>query len=152
MKKSSIAITGKINIFVLLIFMALQLSGCATVGTIIPTEKQILFNAEETGEGTLKSGQLSLKYSYKPVGENMSFNGVITSVWEYDSITVRVLFIDGIGTVLEQKIVYFKTSGLKVDASVSHTFASFKNVSAMPPGTKGISFRMSGEQRQNWSD
>lgn len=151
MQKKVNTVSSKITILVALIFMAFELSGCATVGSVIPEEKQILFNADGTGEGKFKSGQLSLDYSYKPIGKNMSFSGVITSVWDYDSITVRLLFVDGSGTVLQQKIVYFSTSGFRIDPSSSHTFATFKTVLSVPPGTVGISYRMTGDIRQDWS-
>ena len=150
MNKSLDVLTGKVVVLFLLIFISFELLGCTMVGKIIPVQNRILFSEKGVSQGTYKDGELTLDYSYHQVGRKMTLDGEVTSVWEFDSIDVSLLFFDASGTVLQETIVY--NSGYREETPSSSTDSTFKTVLVVPRGAVGMSFSMTDvahEGRQN---
>ena len=87
-----------------------------------------------------------MDYSYKMAGENMNLNGQVQYRRGFDSLNVRVLFLDVSGTILQQNIVY--SSGYRVEKS-SRSDMSFQKTLVVPPGVTGLSFSYSAQPRRN---
>jgi uncharacterized protein YceK len=149
MKKIVTASTAKLSIMLLLIFVAFELSGCSSVGKVIPEQNRILFNKNGTNQGTYKAEELTLDYNYTLDGRNLSFDGNITSVWDFDSVDLSLLFIDATGTVLQSTVVYY--SGYRdqsPSASTDSTDSNFKTRLIVPRGAVGMSFSMTGMEHE----
>ena len=130
----------------LLVLLLLSFFGCSGVGRVVSVDHRIPLSPKDNNQGTFSSGGLTVNYSYKMAGENMTLNGQVQYRRGFDSLNVRVLFLDASGTVLQEMIVY--SSGYRVDKS-SMTDLSFKETLAMPPGVTGMSFSYSAQPRRN---
>lgn len=146
MKKSLDVSTGKMAVLFLLIFISIELLGCTMTGKVIPLQNRILFNEKGGSQGTYSEGELTLDYSYNQVGRNMTLDGEITSVWKFDLIDVRLMFLDASGTVLQETIVY--TSGYREETPSSSTDSTFKTMLVVPQGAVGMSFSMTDMARE----
>ena len=140
MKKFLDVSTGKVAVLLLLTIISFELLGCTMVGKVIPVQNRILFSDNGVNHGTYKDGELTLDYNYHQVGRKMTLDGEVTSVWEFDSIDVSLLFFDASGTVLQETIVY--NSGYREETPSSSTDSTFKTVLVVPRGAVGMSFSM----------
>ncbi|TKB11324.1 hypothetical protein [Desulforhopalus sp. IMCC35007] len=144
--KNTILSNTKILLLSVLILISLGLSGCADMGRVVSLDKQILFQVKGDSRGNFESGKLSLDYSYNLVGENMKLSGVVNYYDSADSLTVRLLFLDGSGGIIQQKIIYY--SGYRVSRSRINDRA-FRTSFKVPPDALGISFDYSAQPRSS---
>ncbi len=136
----------KTLILSVLILISLGFSGCADMGRVVSLDKQILFQVKGDSRGNFTSGKLSLDYSYNLVGDNMKLSGVVNYDYSADSLTVRLLFLDGSGRIIQQKIIYY--SGYRVSRSRINDRA-FRTSFTVPPDALGISFDYSAQPRNS---
>ncbi len=110
------------------------------MGKVIPAQNRILFSDKGDEQGTYNDGELSLNYNYHQVGRHLTLDGEVTSVWDFNSIDVSLLFFVPSGTVLQETIVYY--SGYRVDNTSSSTDSKFRTMLVVPRGAVGMSFSM----------
>ena len=144
--KNALISTRSTLILSLFILLALGLSGCAGLGQVVSVDRQVRFNDKGNSQGTFKSGQLTVDYSYRLAGENMILAGDVNYPESVDSLTVRVLFLDQSGAILQQKIVYY--SGYRVFKPWA-TDRTFRENMVVPAGAGGISFSYSVQPRSS---
>lgn len=96
----------KAGILYLLVLICLGASGCAGVGTTVPQERKIPLVETENSQGNFSYGSLTLEYSYSLAGNNMMLTGNASYQGGFDSLDIRILFLDAAGTVLQQELIY----------------------------------------------
>lgn len=140
-------ITGLINgRFVLYLFLLISFVGCSVVGRTVPVDNRILFAGQNSSQGNYRYGDLTVAYRYELRAGEMKLNGSVRHRGGFDSLDVRVQFIDTEGTVLNQKIVY--SSGYRV-AKSRDIDRSFQTLLDVPPGAAGLSFNYSSRPRSS---
>ena len=125
--------TGKMAVVSLVIVMVLALSGCA----VTQVDNQILFGNEDQRKGVFTQGGLTVDYSYRLSGGNIDLEGQVSFSGRADSLSVYLLFVDGVGTVLVQKIIY--SSGYR-DSNRRMSDRTFQHTFIVPTKAKGVSF------------
>jgi hypothetical protein len=144
------SIVSSINAVFLYIFVLLcfTISGCAGVGSTIPQERRVSLTETENNQGNLKYGSLSVKYSYSLVGGNlisaggnMILAGKISYRDRFDSLDVRILFLDAAGTVLQKEFVY--SSGYRTRDKSSNS--AFQKTFTVPAGSVAMTFTYSAQ-------
>lgn len=130
----------KMAVLYLVVLMAFGLSGCAMMGKIVQVDNQILFGNEEKKQGIFSQGGLTVDYSYRLTGGNIDLKGQVDFSARVASLNVHLLFVDGAGTVLQQKILY--SSGYRGSGSW-RSERIFQKTLIVPTGAKGISFSYS---------
>lgn len=143
MKKFIKISNGKKSVLSLLIVVSLGFLGCATVGQVVPADQQIAFSETGKSGGSYKSGGCTVEYSYDLAGEKMNLRGSASYRTGVDSLDVRVLFLDGTGSVMEQKIVF--STGYRTGKGRG---GGFQEALVMPPGAAGIAFTCSAKERR----
>jgi hypothetical protein len=128
---------GKMAVVSLVIAMALALAGCALVGQVTQVDNQILFGNQDKKQGIFTQGGLTVDYSYRLSGGNINLEGQVSFSGRADSLNVYLLFVDGAGTVLVQKIIY--SSGYR-DSSRQMSDRTFQHTFIVPTKAKGVSF------------
>jgi len=136
------------TIFCLLILFLSGLLACAGVGSVVPEDRRVLFNEMDKGEGSFDQGGLTVTYSYHITGRRMSLNGQVDYPKSFDSLNVRLQFLDAAGRILQQKIVYF--SGYRVSRSWTKEERTFQQILEVPSGARGISFSYFLQPRRNY--
>ena len=139
--------TGKMAALFMIVIISLVFSGCTMVGDVIPVQNRILFTEKGGGQGTYNDDQLTLDYSYSLDDRKMSLDGQVTSVWQFDSVDVSLLFFDAGGSVLQETVVYY--SGYRESLTPSSaTDSTFRTMLVVPRGAVGISFSMTDMARE----
>jgi hypothetical protein len=133
MSNGSIIQKTKNTFYCALILVSLGLLGCATVGSVVPVENRVKLLETGTVEDTFKSDGLIVEYRYKLTDGSMLLSCSAALNFRVESFTVRLLFLDAQGTVLQQKAVY--SSGTQ----------SIEKSLDVPPGTASISFTYSSQ-------
>jgi hypothetical protein len=128
---------GKMVVVSLVIAMALALAGCALVGQVTQVDNQVLLGDQDQKQGIFTRGGLTVDYSYSLSGGNMNLEGQVSFSDRANSLNVYLLFVDGAGTVLVQKIIY--SSGYR-DSSRQMSDRTFQHTFIVPTKAKGISF------------
>jgi len=135
----------------ILFLVFLGVSGCAGVGTTIPQERLISLKEAENNQGNFGYGPLTVKYSYSLTGSslisggsNMILAGNVSYRGGFDSLDIRILFLDAGGTVLQQKFIY--SSGYR-DRSEKVSNLDVQKTFAVPAGSAAITFTYSVEER-----
>ncbi len=136
--------TDRKVLLLLLILLSLGLAGCSMVGEVVQADKQILLSESGKSGGEFKNGKCTVQYKYSVSGGNMNLAGSASYRGGYDSLNVRALFLDEAGAVLQVKLLY--SSGYRVSRSRDDD-RSFQNDLSLPPGTAGISFNCSTQER-----
>lgn len=137
---------GKTAVLYLLLLIAFGLVGCAGVGRLVPVDERILFDETGAGQGSFRQGGLTVVYGYRLAEGNITVAGEVDYTWGFDSLDVRLRFLDAAGIVLQEKIV--SSSGYRVADSWKKV-RSFQQTLAVPPGTAGISFDYSAQPRRS---
>jgi hypothetical protein len=137
-------VTDRKVLLLLLMMLSFGFAGCSMVGKVVPADKQILLSETGNSGGEFKNGQCTVLYKYSVAGGNMNLAGSASYRGGYDSLNVRALFLDEAGAVLEVKLLY--SSGYRVSRSHGAD-RSFQNDLPLPPGTAGISFSCSTQER-----
>ena len=135
----------KTAILYLLVLFCFGASGCAGVGSTVPLERRLPLIEAENSQGDFSYGGLKVKYSYSLAGSNMILDGVASYDRGYDSLDIRILFLDATGTVLQQEFVYssgFRTSGKRRSGDFQKTFA-------VPAGSVAITFSSYAQDRSS---
>jgi hypothetical protein len=107
------------------------------VGQVTQVDNQVLFGDQDHKQGVFTQGGLTVDYSYRLSGGNMNLEGQVSFSDRADSLNVYLLFVDGAGTVLVQKIIY--SSGYR-DSSRQMSDRTFQHTFIVPTKAKGISF------------
>ena len=135
----------------ILFLVFLGVSGCAGVGTTIPQERLISLKEAENNQGNFGYGPLTVKYSYSLTGSslisggsNMILAGNVSYRGGFDSLDIRILFLDAGGTVLQQKFIY--SSGYR-DRSEKVSNLDVQKTFAVPAGSAAITLTYSVEER-----
>jgi hypothetical protein len=144
MKKIPQRLAGKRAIWYLLILISLNFLGCAGVGQNVPAQNRILFDEKETSHGRFNKEGLTVDYSYRLAGGNITLDGQVYYTQSLDSLDVRLLFLDEGGNVLRQNIVYF--SGYRVFRSWKSE-RTFHETLVVPQEAVGISFNYYAQPR-----
>lgn len=131
----------------LLILVALSLSGCAGLGQNVSVEDRILFDEKEKSQGRFTQDGLTVDYSYRLTGSNMTLDGIANYTRSVDSLNIYLLFLDEGGNVLRRNIVY--SSGYRVARSWGMTERSFRDQLDVPQEAVGISFIYYAEPRSS---
>lgn len=124
-----------------LVLSVMILAGCAIVGRVVPEDRLILFSENKALEGTFGYGSLRVDYRYTTEGEILNVSGAIDFRQRLDSLDVRLLLVDGVGTVLQQKIVYSSGYRSRRMRGEAKNFNADFNLS---PEVKGFTFVYSG--------
>jgi len=135
------------NVFLfLLVLMSLSFIGCSMVGRVIPDDKRILLSDQEKGGGTFHDGGCTVEYSYRLTGDSMIIQGQAYYRRSVDLLDVRAMLLDTSGTVLDEKLVY--ASGYR-ESRGRGIDRSFKETLIVPPGSTGITFSCSVQERSS---
>jgi len=152
MKNSPIALMKTIASY-LIIMACFAILGCAGVGSTIPTERRIPLIEAKNHQGNFSYGPLSLEYSYALAGSNMILGGsnmILAGKASYqggfDSLDIRILFLDAAGTVLQQKPIH--SSGYRT-GSRKGSDRVFQKTFAVPAGSVAITFNYSAQDRSS---
>ncbi len=137
---------GKNAIWYLLILISFGFLGCAGVGQIVPVDNRISFGEKANDEGSFSRWGLTVDYSYSLSGGNMTMAGQVSYPGGADSLDVRIQFLDAVGTVLKQKIVYSSGYRASRDRMAERTF---KETLVVPTAATGISFDYSAQPRSS---
>ncbi|NOR25419.1 MAG: hypothetical protein GQ542_13735 [Desulforhopalus sp.] len=146
MKKTLHVPVEKNVVLSLPVLMFLCILGCSGVGRVVPVDHRLPFSQTDNSQGNFSHGGLTVEYSYRLAGVNMTLSGQVSYRRSFDSLDVRVLFLDASGTVLQQNIVY--SSGYRVARS-RKTDRTFQETLAVPPGVTGLSFSYSAQPRSS---
>lgn len=133
MSNGSIIQRTKNTFYCALILVSLGLLGCATVGSVVPVENREKLSETGTGEDIFKSNGLIVEYHYTLANGSMLLSCSAALDFRVESFTVRLLFLDAQGTVLQQKVV------------CSSRTQSIEKSLDVPPGTASISFTYSSQ-------
>ena len=133
---------GRMAVLYLVVVMAFGLAGCTMMGKVVQIDNQILFGKEEKRQGIFTQGGLTVNYSYQLTGGNINLDGQVDFSGRVDSLNVYLLFVDGAGTVLVQKILY--SSGYR-DSGSWRSDRTFRKTLIVPTEAKGISFSYSAQ-------
>lgn len=144
MKKYLVVSMLKPTVLYLFILIFLFLSGCAGMMPPIPDERKIPLAQEDTIKGDFEYGSLVLTYSYFLTGSSIILNGKIDYRDSFDSLDVRVLFLDSAGTVLQRKFIY--TSGYRTGTSRVSDY-TFQETFVVPVGSIAMTFNSSMQER-----
>lgn len=147
MRKILQMLTGKTTIWFLLILGSLSLSGCAGLGQNVSVEDRIFFEEKEKSQGRFTQDGLTVDYSYRLAGNNMTMDGSIYYTRSVNSLNVYLLFLDHSGDILQRDIVY--SSGYRVAHSWGMTERTFRDQLDVPQGAVGISFTYYAELRSS---
>lgn len=126
----------------LLLIALLSLTGCAAK---IPVDKMVQLTEGAATQGSYKTGEVAVQYTFTRTGDNMSINGTVSHSGGFDSLNVFVLFSDAIGQELKRNLVY--STGYRT----GHKYkggAHFEEKFQVPPGAAGFVFTYSGKPRQ----
>lgn len=137
MEKIVQVLGGKMAVVSLVIVMALALAGCALVGHVTQVDNHIPFGKEDKKQGVFTQRGLTVDYSYRLSEGNINLEGQVSFSGRADSLNVHLLFVDGAGTVLVQKIIY--SSGYR-DSNRRMSDRTFQHTFIVPTKAKGISF------------
>ncbi len=151
MEKYSTVSSIRGSIFFLLILLCFNFSGCAGVGSTVPQERIIPLTKAENYQGNFSYGPLTLNFSYSLTGgslisggSNMILAGKASYRGTFDSLDIRISFLDATGAILQNKIIYssgFRTGTRKVsDRPFQKTFV-------VPANSDAITFNYSAEER-----
>ena len=150
MDKYSAVSFVKAGFLYLLVLICFGISGCAGVGSTIPQERRVSLTETENNQGNFSYGALTVKYSYSLVGgnlisagSNMILAGKISYRDRFDSLDVRILFLDAAGTVLRQEFVY--SSGYRTRDKSSNR--AFQKTFTVPAGSVAMSFNYSAQDQ-----
>jgi hypothetical protein len=144
MKKILQIMAGRTAIWYLLILVSLSFLGCAGVGQNVTAQNRILFDEKKISHGRFSKEGLTVNYSYRQAGGNITLDGQIYYTQSLDSLDVRLLFFDEGGNILKQNIVY--SSGYRV----THSWMSertFHETLVVPQEAVGISFSFYAQPR-----
>ncbi|MEE4134628.1 MAG: hypothetical protein V2I32_01005 [Desulforhopalus sp.] len=147
MEKSFYHISPQRAAALLFSLMIFSLSGCTALLRTVPIEKQISLNQSDTGPGEFRHGDLTVDYTLTLDGRQMAINGRIAYQKSFDSLDVSLLVIDAAGTVMQQKLIY--SSGFRTSTDRIHNI-SFSSSLVLPPGSQGISFRYTAQDRRSY--
>jgi hypothetical protein len=131
----------------LLILVSLSISGCAGLGQNVSVEDRILFDEIEKSQGRFTQDGLTVDYSYRLAGRNMTLDGSAYYTRSVDSLNIYLLFLDEGGNVLQRDIVY--SSGYRVARSWGMTERTFRDQLVVPQEAIGISFNYYAEPRSS---
>lgn len=145
MKKILQMLVRKTTIWYLLILVSLSLSGCAAMIPNVPVENRILFGEEGKSQGRFSEEGLTVDYSYRLVGRNMTLDGSLYYTRSVNSLNVYLLFLDKGGDVLQRNIIYY--SGYRVERSLGKSEQTFHDQLVVPQEAVGISFTYYAEPR-----
>lgn len=133
----------KHNFFAAVLLVAsLSLIGCAA--SIIPLDRQIQLSEGANTQGSYKTGQLTVVYTYKRTGDSMVLSGTVSNSAGVDFLNVRVLFTDAGGQVLQKNLVY--STGYRT----GHAYkggSHFEENLKVPPGAVAFAFSYSSQPR-----
>lgn len=132
-KVVSIGKTGIISLFLLICF---GFFGCASSNKSIHEDKRIPLVEQGSDSGVFKDIRLTVDYSYRQAGDNITIAGSAHFNGRYNSLTVYLLFLDATGKRIDKKLIYsssYRSMGAKSD----RTFEKTLNV---PSGAAAISF------------
>lgn len=132
------------TIWFLLILISLSLSGCAGLGQNVSVEDRILFEEIEKSQGRFIQDGLTVDYSYRLAGSNMTLDGTADYTRSVNSLNIYLLFLDEGGNVLQRNIVY--SSGYRVARSWGNE-RTFSDQLDVPQEAVGISFTYYAEPR-----
>jgi len=151
MKKYSAVPFLKAGLSCALILALLGLAGCAGTSSNIPMERRIDLIHAENNQGNFKSGPFVLGYSYTLTDDNiisgnsnMILAGQASYSGGFDSLDIRLLFLDQSGTVLQRKIIY--SSGYRSNRTRGSKPA-FQKTLRVPPGAASMTFTYSVTDR-----
>lgn len=147
MKKYFVVSTVNPKALYLLILVILFLSGCAGMLPAIPGERQIALTQGDTIKGDYKYGWLILDYNYSLTHNSITLTGKVTYQDRFDSLDVRVLFLDSGGKVLQRKFIY--SSGYRTGSGTVSDYA-FHDTFDVPVGSKAITFTSSVRERSGY--
>jgi len=144
MEKYSTVSCIRNGVLYLLVLLYFSVSGCAGVGSTVSSERMIPLIEAEKNQGDFSYGSLTLEYSFSLTGgslvsggSNMILAGKATYQGRFDSLDIRILFLDSAGTVLQQKFIY--SSGYRTgDDRISNSI--FQKTFAVPAGSSAITF------------
>ncbi len=134
----------KTAILYLLVLFCFGASGCAGVGSTVPLERRLPLIEAENSQGDFSYGGLKVEYSYSLAGSNMILDGVASYDRGYDSLDIRILFLDATGTVLQQKFIYssgYRTGGKR------RSGIDFQKTFVVPAGSVAITFSSFAQDR-----
>ena len=135
----------------LLLLVFLGVSGCAGVDSTIPRERWVPLTEAGNNQGDFSYDSLTVKYSYSLTGNslisggsNMILAGKVSYRGGFDSLDIRILFLDAGGTVLQQKIIY--SSGYR-NRSEKASNLDVQKTFVVPAGSAAITFTYSVMER-----
>ncbi len=139
------------TILFLFILLCFGFSGCAGVGSTVPQERRIPLNKAENYQGNFNYGPLTLDFSYSLTGgslisggSNMILAGKASYKGAFDSLDIRLSFLDATGAILQNKFIYssgFRTGTSKVSGQ------PFQKTFVVPANSDAITFNYSVEER-----
>lgn len=133
------------NIVLLTVFLvAIVLTGCSGKGRIVAEDKWI--SLQEQGAIDFRQGLLWVTGEYLVEQSQLTVKGTTGLDFGYDSLNVRLLFLDSTGHVLEQTIVY--SSGFRVDRH-SRGQRAFDVKLEIPQAAVSFSFSYSSQERSS---
>jgi hypothetical protein len=115
------------------------------LGQNVSVEDRILFDEIEKSQGRFTQDGLTVDYSYRLAGRNMTLDGSAYYIRSVDSLNIYLLFLDEGGNVLQRDIVY--SSGYRVARSWGMTERTFQDRLVVPQEAVGISFNYYAEPR-----
>ncbi|MFW2366624.1 MAG: hypothetical protein ACN4GW_09415 [Desulforhopalus sp.] len=129
----------------ILLVVSLSLIGCAA-NTMVPLDRQIQLSEGADTQGSYKTGQVTVVYSYKRTGDNMVLSGTVSHYGGFDSLNVRALFTDAGGQILQRDLIY--STGYRKGRG--HKGGSdFEENLKVPPGAVGFAFSYSSQPRSS---
>ena len=146
MKKHSTASSISTFIIYLLVLISFSVSGCAGVGSTVPLERRLPLVETANGQGNFSYGGLKVEYSYSLSGSDMIMDGVASYNHGYDSLDIRISFLDATGTVLKQEFIY--SSGYR-SGDKRRSGIDFQKTFAMPAGSVAITFSSFAQDRSS---
>jgi hypothetical protein len=144
MKKHSTLSSIKIFILYLLVLVFFCISGCAGVGSTVPPERRLPLIETENSQGSFSYGGLKVKYSYSLAGSDMIMDGVASYNHGYDSLDIRISFLDATGTLLQREFIY--SSGYRT-AGKRRSGIDFQKTFTVPAGSAAITFSSFAQDR-----
>jgi hypothetical protein len=122
----------------------ISISGCAGLAPDIPQDRTIMITATEPRTGQFNYGGLLLDYAYTLTVERLNLSGVISYRDSFDSLDVRILFLDAAGKVLGRKLLYM--SGYRTGL-YNVTAHPFDQTFDLPAGCVAFTFTASAMPR-----
>lgn len=126
-----------------LLVVLLSIIGCAAK---IPADRMIQLTEGAATQGSYKTGEVTVAYTFNRTGDTMTVNGMVSHYGGLDSLNVFILFSDANSQVLQRNLVY--STGYRT----GHKYrggGNFEERLTVPPEAVGFVFSYSGKSRQS---